>query len=123
MSRSASSWFCIALILAMLSAIGGCSRNVPGGAQFTAAGDSHERMLAVLRQVQERTADENKFLGDAMARRLRKELAALPADALAVDRLRLNWSLASEELRLGDTDEAIDLMTAAYPLLPEAASA
>ena len=84
--------------------------------------DSHQQMLALLRQVAEQTPAAHRYIGDGPAERLRAELAALPAAAPGPDRWRLTVRLADEELRLGNETEAIRLLAQARDLVPRAAA-
>ena len=84
--------------------------------------DSHQQMLALLRQVAEQTPAAHRYIGDGPAERLRAELAALPAAAPGPDRWRLTVRLADEELRLGNETEAIRLLRQARDLVPRAAT-
>ena len=72
----------------------------------TSAG--HNKMLALLERIAERTPDENPFLGDRTARLLRKRLASLPATTSSPVRWRLNMQAGQKELRLGNEADAIN---------------
>src|SRR5687768_16112435 len=65
----------------------GCARDPENGASALPAkdraGDGHERMVATLRAVAERTDEENSFLGGALRRAAGKALADLPPGATA----------------------------------------
>jgi hypothetical protein len=96
------------LVLLLLAACGG---DPP-------AKTSHERMLAALRDVRARTADEDPWLGDALARELRPVVAALPE----IVRDRAQWwtifRLGVEELRLGNEAEAVRLLERVVRVAP-----
>lgn len=79
---------------------------------------SHQRMLALLKQIADQTAETNNYLGEGMARQLRRHLANLPVDASNLNRWRLHTELGEAELRLGNEAAAIDQLTQAGKLLP-----
>ena len=79
---------------------------------------SHQRMLTLLKGIADRTVETNNYLGDGMARQLRRHLANLPADASDLIRWRLHTELGEAELRLGNEEAAIDQLTQAGKLLP-----
>ena len=82
---------------------------------------SHQRMLALLQNIADRTPDTHPYIGDWRARRFREELRALPATDTGPNRWRLMVQLAGEELRLGNEAEAIRLLTDALALIPRTA--
>ena len=56
--------------------------QTPAGSQVTEESTaSHQRMLALLQQIADETPNRHEYLGDARARRARRALDALPADA------------------------------------------
>ena len=79
---------------------------------------SHERMLTLLKQIADQTAETNNYLGERVARQLRGHLANLPVDASNLNRWRLHTELGEAELRLGNEEAAIDQLTQAGKLLP-----
>ena len=79
---------------------------------------SHQRMLALLKQIADQTAETNNYLGEGLARRLRRHLANLPVNASNLNRWRLHTELGEAELRLGNEAAAIDQLTQAGKLLP-----
>ncbi len=80
---------------------------------------SHERLLAELREIRDRAAVKNPYLGEGETRSLRARLAGLPAGAPPADRWLGHLELGMSELKLGNEDEAIRELEAAYALLPE----
>ena len=80
---------------------------------------SHQRMLTLLKQIADQTANMNNYLGEGLARQLRRHLANLPVDASKLNRWRLHTELAEAELRLGNEEAAIDQLTQAGKLLPQ----
>ena len=78
-------------------------------------------MLQALREVQERTYQENLWQGEGAADVARKRLAALAADADPVERWQALLDVAHQELRLGNEEESIAKFEAAYALLPRLA--
>ena len=84
--------------------------------------DGHRRMLAALREVADRTAETNRYIGEQPAVRARRALAALPRSAAARERWRRTMDAAEEELRLGNETEAIRLFEQALALAPPPAS-
>ena len=79
---------------------------------------SHQRMLSLLKQIADQTAETNNYLGEGMVRQLRRHLANLPVDASDLTRWRLHIELGEAELRLGNEEAAIDQLTQAGKLLP-----
>ena len=79
----------------------------------------HERMLQALAQVAGRTADTNPYQGDAPARQLREQLAAMPPESTDQDLLTVRMQLGMQELRLGNLAQAIEQFTQARALLAQ----
>ena len=79
----------------------------------------HERMLQALAQVAGRTADTNPYQGDAPARQLREQLAAMSPESTDQDLLTGRMQLGAQELRLGNLAEAIEQFTQARALLAQ----
>ena len=79
----------------------------------------HERMLQALAQVAGRTADTNLYQGDAPARQLREQLAAMPPESTDQDLLTVRMQLGAQELRLGNVADAIEQFTQARALLAQ----
>ncbi len=73
---------------------------------YTSAG--HDKMLALLERIADRTPDENPFLGDRTARMLRKRLDSLPATASNPIKWKLHMQVGEKELRLGNEIDAIN---------------
>jgi hypothetical protein len=74
-------------------------------------------MVAALSAIAAQASVDNMYVGDARARRLRAQLAALPKSAVEHERVQALKRLASAELRLGHEQEAIKLLSAADQLL------
>ena len=87
-------------------------------AETDAPTTSHQRMLTLLKGIADQTAETNNYLGDGMARQLRRHLANLSVDASDLTRWRLHTELGEAELRLGNEEAAIDQLTQAGKLLP-----
>ena len=85
--------------------------------QRLTAEESHHRMLAALREVQQRTYQENLWQGDGAADVARKRLAALAADADPLERWQalLDVGLGA---RLGNEVESIAKLEEALAMLP-----
>ena len=75
-------------------------------------------MVALLEAKARQAQEDDYYVGDRQARRLRAELAQLAAGAPALRRWSLHRELGIHELRLGNTDEALRHLAAAYDLLP-----
>ncbi len=86
---------------------------------FAGEESSHQRMVKHLDQIRKRTGVENPWLGDASVKRLRKDLAAIPTGSFSAKRFRLHRELGLEELRLGNTEAAIEHLEAARGLTEE----
>jgi len=84
--------------------------NQPQGETTQAAlrAASHEKMLQVLAGIQERSADENRYVGDGPALKLRAAVKQLPPDASAETRWKLLFKLGKAELILGYERAAIN---------------
>jgi len=85
------------------------------------AEESHQRMLALLRDVERRTDEENLYLGDRPLREARAALEALGADADPLERCRRLRDLGLAELNLANEEEAIARLGEAEALLPRLA--
>ncbi|MDE0297108.1 MAG: CRTAC1 family protein [Candidatus Poribacteria bacterium] len=68
----------------------------------------HDKMLALLQRIADRTSDENPFLGDKTARKLRKRLNSLPSNTSNPIKWKLHMQVGEKELRLGNEAEAIN---------------
>ncbi len=79
---------------------------------------SHQRMLTLLKQIADQTAETNSYIGEGLARQLRRHLTNLPVDASDRTRWRLHVELGEAELRLGNEAAAIDQLIQAGRLLP-----
>jgi hypothetical protein len=77
-------------------------------------------MLVALREIQERTLDENKFQGDAPIRHFRAELASMNSSTPPVERWRVLRNLGDARVYFGEEREGLALMQEAYDLLPKA---
>lgn len=75
-------------------------------------------MLKLLQEIRLRTPAENHYIGDAGRRAAELELAALPHNAPDLTRFRLNCLTSIHDMRLGETQEAIQHLLEAYRLLP-----
>ena len=79
-------------------------------------------MVSALEAIRRRSLEDNPFLGEAAARRLRAELAALPDAAPAPRGVNLRYRLGLEELFLGNERQAIDLLAKARAMVSAAAT-
>jgi len=79
---------------------------------------AHERMLASLRTVLDRTAEENPWLGDREVRELRALVAKLPAQRLDRDQWWTLYRLGFAELTQGNEAEAVRLLSRVVSLIP-----
>ena len=68
----------------------------------------HQKMLTLLGRIADRTPNENPYLGDKIARTLRKRLASLPITAPSPVKWRLHMQAGEQELRLGNEADAIN---------------
>ncbi len=76
--------------------------------------DGHERMLKLLQEIRDRTPDDNYYLGDAAVRQAKTQLAKLPVNATDSQRLPFHYNLGHGELRLGETEKAIEHLQWVY---------
>jgi len=68
-------------------------------------------MLQALETIRARSAEDNMYVGDGQARRLRKTLNSLPSTAPPEMRISRSFQLALAELNLGREREAIDMLS------------
>ncbi|RKU13604.1 hypothetical protein C6502_04365 [Candidatus Poribacteria bacterium] len=108
---------CVLFALIVIGTSVVITRNVSADADTATA--NHQRMLATLKQIADQTAETNNYIGEGLARRLRRHLANLPIDSSGLDRWRLHTELGEAELRLGNEQAAIDQLTQAGRLLPQ----
>jgi len=78
---------------------------------------SHERMLAELDRVEQRTPQENAYLETVLVGEYRGRLAAAPADLAAIERVQLVYTTGVLELRSGDLERAVELLQEGYDIL------
>jgi len=106
------------IVVSGLLAVGlGCvdsqdPRESPAGDVEAAAG--HARMVALLKDIEARTATEHPLLSEAASAEIRSRLAALPPDAHPRDKVRLHMALGEESLRQNRLEEGIDHLGLAY---------
>ncbi len=92
--------------------LGACSGTPPEAPLPTPGVNAgHERMLELLRQVHGRSVVENTYLGTRNLERARKKVEALTAASPPAQKIGLYGRLATEELRVGNTDAAIEGFT------------
>lgn len=65
----------------------------------------HARMISLLAEISENTADDNRYQGDA---ELRRALALVRSPNAPKNRFQLNWDIGMDMLRMGDVDGAIE---------------
>ena len=107
-------WVALALLVMGISIV--LTGNI--SADTDTSMDSHQKMLTLLKQIADQTAETNNYVGEGPARRLRRHLANLPVDAPDLNRWRLHAELGEAELRLGNEAAAIDQLLQAGRLLP-----
>ena len=107
---------CTALALIVMGIVVAVAGHVPADSDTAPA--SHQRMLSLLKQIADQTAETNNYIGEGMAHQLRRHLSNLPVAASNLDRWRLHTELGEAELRLGNEAAAIDQLTQAGKLLP-----
>ncbi len=76
----------------------------------------HARMLRALEEVRIQSAAENIYTGSAVLVSVRSKLSALPDRAPAAQRARLLLSIGRDDLRLGDSEQAVEHLLEAYEL-------
>jgi hypothetical protein len=77
----------------------------------------HQKMLNLLKQIAEQTSTKHNYIGDGWARRLRQQLAALPADTPPDKRWWHYMQVGNAELRLGNERKAIKRFVQARQLV------
>ena len=110
-------FLCVLFALIVIGTSVVITRNVCADADTATA--SHQRMLAILKKIADQTAETNNYIGEGLARQLRRHLANLSVDASNLNRWRLHTELGEAELRLGNEEAAIDQLTQAGRLLPQ----
>ena len=79
--------------------------------------EGHRRMLEMLAQIATRIGEENPYLGDALALRVRADLAAQDETTTVPERWLVRVELAGQEMRLGNEERGIELYEEALQLL------
>ena len=92
-------------------------REVPGAISSVQPSSGHQKMLALLEAIKNRTPDGSLYLGETNARRLRQRLALLPESMDAEQRSQVHFELGESEIRLGNELEAISHYHKALDLL------
>ena len=82
---------------------------VSAGEGAIAVAEGDRRMLRLLQKIADETPENLWLLGDARARRLRRQASRLPENAVSSSpfAFQLLWKLGVHELRLGNTEAAI----------------
>ena len=91
---------------------------VAAGSDSAASG--HQRMLSALQDLRDRLPQDNQYLGEREAPRLRQLVEQLGDDESPITRFQLHVRLGRHELRLGREVDAIRQFEAAYHLLQQA---
>jgi hypothetical protein len=111
-----------ALVAALSALVIGCGDTATDVAnRGNPRSDGHQKMIALLRQIDGTTPDTNLYMGDRDIRQLEATLATLPNDATD-QRFKVLWMLGSNSVRLGRTERGIEYLKQANLLLPEAQS-
>jgi hypothetical protein len=100
------SGICLAVAIQLAACTGGPETPDEATPPTTASG--HARMVAELARVAEQAARDNPYLGGDRVSELQGQLAELPPSAPAARRTWLLSTLGLEELRVGQTDDAIE---------------
>jgi hypothetical protein len=82
--------------------------------------DTHWQMIALLKDVENRTSEENMYIGDGKVRLLRARLARFPQDTPAQQRFKTLFDLGMGELAMGNEAAAIERLGEAYEMVDEA---
>ena len=101
-----------------VSALGGLPQTE---AQEDSVAQGHRRMLEALSRLRERSALDNIYTGADLLAAERAELEALPDDAPAATRAKLNLLVGQDDLRLGRNREAVERLRIAYALAGDGA--
>ncbi len=80
---------------------------------------SHERMLAILQDIADRTPNEHPYLGTRDLHMLRERVNSLGASASVFERIVAHSELGQEELNCDNLEVAIANLTAALELFPQ----
>jgi len=82
----------------------------------------HQRMVGLLAELKVQATDEHRYVGGGRVRKMRTTLADLPASTPPLQKARLLYLLADEELKLGEEEEAIERYERARELFLSAKS-
>ncbi|MEO1997831.1 MAG: hypothetical protein ABGZ17_21430, partial [Planctomycetaceae bacterium] len=110
------------LMLLLVLGVVGCGQPAVTESEAEGNRDSHQRMLAALREVQARTADEHPYLGDRLRRQYARQLSDLPVNAPPSMKVKMHWRLADAQLKSGQTQQAVEQFLECSRLLREAES-
>lgn len=102
--------------VAALSVESGSTKGTQEKEQGTLSG--HQKMLAALREILERTDDENWLLGDVKVRDLQKKLEGMSPDAPVVARFQMLVELAEALVYYGRERDGLALFEQAFALDP-----
>lgn len=109
------------LILLLLAfSVSGCGGSADNPSASRTEPSGHVRMLRLLDDIRQATADEHPYLGDASLRKVEGAFYMLSPDAPAIDRFRLLAMLGAHEMRLGRNKRALEHLGKAYDLIPQA---
>jgi FG-GAP-like repeat len=112
-----------ALCVVVLAA--GCGKPGPSPTASSAPAPgqptSAQQIAQLMDTIRVESAETNPFFGDAELKRLEKRLDKLPENGPAESRFRLHWSIAMHQLRLAQTQAAIDQFERAASLLESGA--
>ncbi len=95
----------------------------PDAVRARSESESHERMLKTLADIAKRTPDDNPWLGDKEARRLRPIVASIDDNSITAPQWWDLFRLGVEELRLGHERRAVELLVRVVELHPSVAPA
>jgi hypothetical protein len=124
MNKRSASIILVPLAWSPIPGLSPCQESVPPSSAVAVSRPSqekselegHQRMLAALKEILDRTNDENWLLGDVKIRDLRKELDAMKADTPAGERFQKMIDLADAMVYYGDEREGLALYKQAFEL-------
>ncbi|TWU13721.1 FG-GAP repeat protein [Symmachiella macrocystis] len=110
------------LILLLALGVIGCGPAEVTETNPAEDGDSHQRMLATLKEIQASSTDEQPYLNDGRQEQLAQQLESLPANVPPQVKLKTQLQLSEAQLQAGNSQQAVEQLLEAKKYLLEVAS-